>query len=81
MGELTVALKAEKTEGNSREDGFISAGLSGISVAVRDHLDFPVAALNLTFKTEQANDDLRDRMTQALTAAAHQLSRNLGHHD
>ena len=81
VGELTVALKAEKAAGNSREDGFISAGLSGISVAVRDHLDFPVAALNLTFKTEQASDDLRDRMTQALSAAAHQLSRNLGHHD
>jgi DNA-binding IclR family transcriptional regulator len=81
VSELTAALKAENTLGFSSEDGFISSGLSGISVAVRDHLDFPVAALNLTFKTEQASDDLRERMTKALTTAANQLSRSLGHHD
>ena len=63
------------------EDGYITDGLSGVSVAVLDRLKLPVAALNLTFNTTQATPETKQRMATALTAAASQLSRSLGHHD
>lgn len=80
LTELLQLLQKDKAAGWASEDGHITMGLSGISVAVLDHLDLPVAALNLTFKTDAASAEMRDRLTQALTAAAATLSKNLGHH-
>ena len=79
--ELVQQLTADRQAGNSMEDGFITDGLSGVSVAVQDRLKLPVAALNLTFNTGQATPEIKQRMATALTSAANQLSRSLGHHD
>ena len=80
IGALMSQLAQDKAAGYASEDGHITAGLSGISVAVLDHLDFPVAALNLTFQTDAASAELRDRLTQALQLGAASLSKNLGRH-
>lgn len=81
VAELQQQLMQDRVAGCSMEDGFITEGLSGVSVAVLDHLNLPVAALNLTFKTEQATTELRLKMAGALNTAATQLARSLGHHD
>jgi len=77
---LTGHLADCRKAGFASEDGHITPGYSGLSVPVLNHLGFPTAALNLTFSSDSADGKLRYRMTQALTLAAKELSRKLGHH-
>jgi DNA-binding IclR family transcriptional regulator len=79
--ELVQQLTLDRLAGSSMEDGYITEGLSGVSVAVLDRLRLPVAALNLTFNTSQATPELKQRIATALATASAQLSRGLGHHD
>jgi DNA-binding IclR family transcriptional regulator len=81
VAELQQQLLEDRKTGISLEDGFITDGLSGVSVAVLDRLNHPVAALNLTFKTDQATPQLKLKMANALTAAAGKMARSIGHHD
>jgi DNA-binding IclR family transcriptional regulator len=80
LRELTKLLRDEAVAGFSAEDGFITQGYSSIAVASQNHLGIPVAAIALTFRSEDANESLRADLVKALKAAGLELSRRLGSH-
>jgi DNA-binding IclR family transcriptional regulator len=80
LRELTTMLRDESAAGFSAEDGFITEGYSSIAVAAQNHLGIPVAAIALTFRSEDASSGLRGDLVKALKAAGLELSRRLGSH-
>lgn len=78
LRELSGLLKAEGAAGFSSEDGFITAGFSSIAVAAKNHLGMPVAAIALTFRSEDADANLRKDLATALRAAGAELGKRLG---
>jgi DNA-binding IclR family transcriptional regulator len=80
LRELSALLRDEAAEGISAEDGFITEGYSSLAVAAKNHLGIPVAAIALTFRSEDANSSLRADLVKALKAAGLELSRRLGSH-
>ena len=80
LRELTGLLRDEAAAGFSAEDGFITEGYSSIAVAAKNHLGIPVAAIALTFRSEDADSGLRVELVGALKAAGAELSKRLGGH-
>jgi DNA-binding IclR family transcriptional regulator len=80
LRELTSLLREEAAAGVSAEDGFITQGYSSIAVATKNHLGMPVAAIALTFRSEDATSGLRLELAAALKAAGAELSKRLGGH-
>ena len=78
--ELAALLRDEAKDGFSAENGFITDGFSSIAVAARNHLGIPVAAIALTFRSEDADEALRGELAGALRAAGLELSKRLGGH-
>jgi len=78
--ELAALLRDEAKDGFSAENGFITDGFSSIAVAARNHLGIPVAAIALTFRSEDADETLRGELAGALKAAGLELSKRLGGH-
>jgi DNA-binding IclR family transcriptional regulator len=78
--ELAALLRDEAKDGFSAENGFITDGFSSIAVAARNHLGIPVAAIALTFRSEDADEALRGELAGALKAAGLELSKRLGGH-
>jgi DNA-binding IclR family transcriptional regulator len=74
-GELRDVLRRVRADGYATEDGEVTLGLRSIGVAVRDHTDWPIAAIAVTF----AADDPRDAAAVAalLSPVASELSRRL----
>jgi DNA-binding IclR family transcriptional regulator len=73
-------LQAEAAQGFSFESGFITEGYSSVAAAVKNHLEMPVAALALTFRSEDANAEIIRNLTRNLMAGAAELSKRLGAH-
>jgi DNA-binding IclR family transcriptional regulator len=80
LRELSALLRDEARMGFSAEDGFITEGYSSLAVAARNHLGIPVAAMALTFRSEDADANLRTDLANALKAAGAELSKRLGGH-
>ena len=80
LRELAALLRDEAKDGFSAENGFITDGFSSIAVAARNHLGIPVAAIALTFRSEDADETLRGELAGALKAAGLELSKRLGGH-
>jgi DNA-binding IclR family transcriptional regulator len=80
LRELTALLRDEAAAGFSAEDGFITEGYSSIAVAAKNHLGMPVAAITLTFRSEDAAEGLRAELVGGLKAAGAELSKRLGWH-
>jgi DNA-binding IclR family transcriptional regulator len=80
LRELTTMLRDESAAGFSAEDGFITEGYSSIAVAAKNHLGISVAAIALTFRSEDASASLRADLAKALQAAGAELSKRLGLH-
>ena len=80
LRELTALLRDEAAAGFSAEDGFITSGYSSIAVAAKNHLGMPVAAITLTFRSEDANQSLRAELAVGLRVAGAELSKRLGWH-
>ncbi len=80
LRELTAFLRDEAAAGFSSEDGFITQGYSSIAVAAKNHLGLSVAAIALTFRSEDADSGLRAELALALKAAGIELSKRLGGH-
>jgi len=78
--ELAALLRDEAKDGFSAENGFITDGFSSIAVAARNHLGIPVAAIALTFRSEDTDEALRTELAGALKAAGLELSKRLGGH-
>lgn len=80
LRELSTLLRDEGAAGFSAEDGFITAGYSSIAVAAKNHLGMPVAAIALTFRSEDADAGLRNELAAGLRSAGVELSKRLGGH-
>jgi DNA-binding IclR family transcriptional regulator len=73
-------LRDEAAAGFSAEDGFITEGYSSIAVSAKNHLGLAVAAIALTFRSEDATESLRAELAVGLRAAGAELSKRLGWH-
>jgi DNA-binding IclR family transcriptional regulator len=73
-------LRDESAAGFSSEDGFITEGYSSLAVAAKNHLGIPVAAIALTFRSEDAEAGLRSDLAVGLRSAGAELSKRLGGH-
>lgn len=80
LRELTRLLQDEAAKGFSFESGFITEGYSSVAAAVKNHLEMPVAALALTFRSEDASDEIIDNLAAKLKVGASELSKRLGAH-
>lgn len=80
LRELTRLLQAEAGQGFSLEHGFITEGYSSVAAAVKNHLEMPVAALALTFRSEDADAGVIENLARKLLFGSAELSRRLGAH-
>ena len=78
-----TALRSElaqvRRRGHALEEDLVTPGLSSVGAAVIDHTGHPVAGLAVTYRSETVAAAERSRLITALTSAAADLSRRLGH--
>ena len=78
-----TALRSElaqvRRRGHAIEEGLVTPGLSSVGAAVVDHTGHPVAGLAVTYPYDSLTGSERQQMITALTSAATDLSRRLGH--
>lgn len=72
---LRRALQETRARGHALEDGLVTPGLSSVAVAVRDHNDYPVAAVAVTYPATVAEID---PLVAAIRQAAEEVSRRIG---
>ncbi|WP_422880354.1 IclR family transcriptional regulator [Microbacterium gawkjiense] len=75
-GELRELLRQARADGYATEDGEVTLGFRSVGVAVRDHADWPAAALAITWPDGADIDP--DRLAALATDAAADLSRRIG---
>ncbi len=73
---LRAVLRATRAQGFAVEDGEVTLGLRSVGVAVRDHADWPAAAIAITWP-EDASHDAASLAALAADAAA-ELGRRIG---
>ena len=78
--ELRRALGEVRRRGYAVEDGSVTAGLSSGARAVPDHSGHPVAAVAVTFDTDDPGPAGLDALLDAVARTASQLSRRLSGH-
>ena len=72
---LRAELQATRARGYALEDGLVTPGLVSVAVAVRDHNDYPVAAVATTYPGEAAVDV--ESVVSAVRAAAGEVGRRI----
>lgn len=72
-GELREVLRMVRETGLATEDGEVTPGFRSIAAVVRDHADWPTAAVAVTWEGEPRSDP-----TDAVLTAARTLQRRLG---
>ena len=72
---LRRELQATRARGYALEDGLVTPGLASVAVAVRDHNDYPVAAVAVTYPAPVAEVSL---LVAAVREAAEEVSRRIG---
>ncbi|WP_298865496.1 IclR family transcriptional regulator [uncultured Microbacterium sp.] len=72
-GELREVLRVVRETGLATENGEVTPGFRSIAAVVRDHADWPTAAVAVTWEAEPRTDP-----TDAVLAAARTLQRRLG---
>ncbi|GAA1879555.1 IclR family transcriptional regulator [Lapillicoccus jejuensis] len=77
-----TALRALLTEvrqrGHAVEEDSVTPGLSSVAVAVRDRSGYPLAAVAVTFESDEVDADGRDRLAAAARTGATTIARRLG---
>lgn len=80
---LRRALLETRTRGYAVEDGLVTAGLASVALAVRDHNDYPVAAVAVTYPrgvVENAEGaQTVGSLVTAVRRAAEEVSHRIGH--
>lgn len=74
-GALRETLRAVRAAGYASEDGEVTLGFRSVGVAVRDHAGWPVAAIAVTWRGEDASPE---RFADAVAPAAAELARRIG---
>ncbi len=77
-GELRAVLQEVRRRGYAVEDGLVTAGLSSVATAARDHTDHPVAALAVTYRDRDVSPAEAERLAALVCTAAGELTRRLG---
>ncbi len=75
---LRQLLTATRRRGYADEDGEVTAGFSSVGVAVLDHTGHPVAAVAVTYPSEEIAEDGRPALAAQLSRTARELSRRIG---
>jgi DNA-binding IclR family transcriptional regulator len=75
---LRSVLARVRQDGYAQEDGSVSPDFSSVGVPVLDRNDHPVAAIALTFPTEQVDQDERLALVESARLAATEVSRRQG---
>lgn len=73
--ELRELLRQTRAAGFASEDGEVTLGFRSVAVAVRDHADWPVAAIAVTWPAEAGHS--AEALAPAVTSAADELRRRL----
>ncbi|MTA29859.1 MAG: IclR family transcriptional regulator, partial [Actinobacteria bacterium] len=76
--QLQELLDKEQEQGFSVESGHVSEGLNTIAAAATNHLNLPTAAFAVTFRTEDANEDVSSQLAKLVITASQELSKRLG---
>ncbi len=76
--ELQSLLTQEKEQGFSIESGHVQEGLNTIAAPATNHLGLPTAAFAVTFRTEDANEELIAKLANLVITSAAELSKRLG---
>jgi DNA-binding IclR family transcriptional regulator len=78
LSALNALLARARQHGHATESGEVTAGLSSVAVAVRDHVGFPVAAVAVTYETRR--DATAQQFVRAVAATAGRISQRVGGH-
>ena len=73
---LRSALQQTRARGYALEDGLVTPGLASVAVAVRDHNDYPVAAVAVTYALAGSIDI--PPLVEGVRSAAVEISRRIG---
>jgi DNA-binding IclR family transcriptional regulator len=76
--ELRRALAETRRRGHAVEEDLVTVGLSSVSRPVLDHTGHPVAAVALTFRSDQVEEPARLALVRAVGQAADALAHRLG---
>lgn len=74
LSELRWLLADERGRGWAEEDGFVTDGMASVAAPVFDHQSRPVAAIGLTFPSQEHPPDTRRALISAAAGAADQLT-------
>ncbi|WP_419865908.1 IclR family transcriptional regulator [Microbacterium oleivorans] len=75
-GELRELLRQTRAAGHASEDGEVTLGFRSVGVAVRDHAEWPAAAIAVTWAEDSPADP--ERLAALAADAAADLSRRIG---
>jgi DNA-binding IclR family transcriptional regulator len=74
-GELREVLRAVRSRRFALEDGEVTLGLGSVGVAVLDHVDWPIAAIAVTYVSDGGRDAAV--LASMITPVAAELSRRI----
>lgn len=77
LSSLTSLLTVERRQGYAEEDGFITEGYTSVAAAIQDRQDRPVAAVGITFRSDDAAAADRRRLANAARRCAADVTRRL----
>lgn len=80
LAALRELLRVERRAGYFLEEGFITDDYSSVASPVFDHLGQPVAAVGLTFRSENISDANRQILIKAVQDSANKLTVGIGGH-
>ncbi len=75
---LMELLQREAAQGYSAEDGFIAEGFASVASAVLDHSHRPIAAVGLTFTSDEVSATDRKVLATSAQRCARAISKRLG---
>ncbi|MWB97774.1 IclR family transcriptional regulator [Agromyces seonyuensis] len=77
-GELRSLLASIRAAGYAWEDGEVSPGLASVASAIRDAAGWPIAAVAITFRSDEHPRDSWPDLAEAIRPTATELQRRLG---
>jgi DNA-binding IclR family transcriptional regulator len=78
LGELRGLLSRTRRDGHAREDGTVTPDLSSVAASVLDRAGRPIAAIAVTFRTEDASPEQAADLVGRTCATAEEITRRLG---
>lgn len=79
LARLRPLLSRVRTDGYAQEVGSVTPGLASVGAPALDHTGHPVAGVAATYPVNEAGEQERARLVQAVRRCARELSARLGH--